>query len=66
MSTFFYSAFCRATTERLLKMFDNITLSIVHLPGQTIRHLPALMSARTRNLKLLGLSVDVYTRMTIN
>ena len=28
------------TTERLLKMFDNITLTIVQLPDQTIRHLP--------------------------
>ena len=52
------------TTERLLKIFDNITLSIVHLPGQTIRHLPALTAVQTRILELLGLSVDVYTRLT--
>lgn len=54
------------TTERLLKMFDNITLTIVQLPGQTIRHLPALTIVQTRILELLGLSTDVYTRLAEN
>ncbi|OGO27152.1 MAG: hypothetical protein A2Z16_15305 [Chloroflexi bacterium RBG_16_54_18] len=54
------------TTERLLKMFDNITLSIVQLPGQTIRHLPALTAVQTRILELLGLSVHVYSRLASN
>jgi transposase len=54
------------TTERLLKMFDNITLTIVQLPGQTIRHLPALTTVQTRILELLGLSADVYTRLAEN
>ena len=54
------------TTERLLKMFDNITLTIVQLPGQTIRHLPALTIVQTRILELLGLSADVYTRLAEN
>jgi transposase len=54
------------TTERLLKMFDKITLTIVQLPGQTIRHLPALTAVQTRILELLGLSADVYTRLAEN
>jgi len=54
------------TTERLLKMFDNITLTIVQLPGQTIRHLPALTAVQTRILELLGLSAGVYTRLADN
>lgn len=54
------------TTERLLKMFDNITLTIVQLPGQTIRHLPALTTVQTRILELFGLSADVYTRLADN
>jgi transposase len=54
------------TTERLLKMFDNITLTIVQLPGQTIRHLPTLTTVQTRILELLGLSADVYTRLAEN
>ena len=54
------------TTERLLKMFDNMTLTILRLPGQTIRHLPALTSVQIRILELLGLSADVYTRLAYN
>jgi transposase len=54
------------TTERLLKMFDNITLTIVHLPGQTIQHLPALTAVQTRILELLGLSANIYTRLADN
>ena len=51
------------TTERLLKVFDNITLTIVHLPGQTIRHIPPLTALQTRILQLLGLSPNVYTQL---
>ena len=54
------------TTERLLKMFDNITLTTVQLPGQNIRHLPALTAVQTRILELLGLSTSVYTRLADN
>ncbi len=54
------------TAERLLKMFDNITLTVVQLPGQTIRHLPALTPVQIRILELLGLSADVYARLTSN
>jgi transposase len=54
------------TTERLLKMFDKITLTIVHLPDPTIRHLPALSPVQIRILELLGLSADAYTRLAYN
>ena len=54
------------TTERLLKMFDNISLSIVQLPGQTVRHLSALSAVQIRILELLGLSVDIYSRLANN
>lgn len=54
------------TTERLLKMFDNITLTIVQLSGQSIRHLPVLTAVQIRILELLGLSADVYTRLANN
>lgn len=56
----------KPTTERLLKMFDNITLTIVQRPGHTIRHLPALTPVQTRILELLGLSANVYTRLADN
>ena len=54
------------TTERLLKMFDKITLTIIQMPDQTIRHLPALSAVQIRILELLGLSADVYTRLVVN
>jgi transposase len=54
------------TTERLLKTFDKVTLTIVHLPDQTIRHITPLTSVQTRILELLGLSTTVYTRLAEN
>jgi len=54
------------TTERLLKMFDDVTLTIVHLPDQTIRHITPLTPLQTRILELLGLSAAVYTRLAEN
>lgn len=54
------------TAERLLKMFDNITLTVVNLPGQKIRHLPTLSATQVCILELLGLSADVYSRLAEN
>jgi transposase len=54
------------TTERLLKEFDEITLTIVYLPGQIIRHVTSLTDLQTRILELLGLSANVYTRLSEN
>ena len=55
------------TTERLLKTFDDVTLTIVRLPDQTIiRHITPLTPLQTRILELLGLSAAVYTRLTEN
>ena len=54
------------TTERLLKTFDNVTLTIVHLPDQTIRHITPLTTLQTRILELLGLTAAVYSRLAEN
>ncbi len=54
------------TTERLLKVFDDITLTIVYLPDQTIHHVTPLTDLQTRILELLGLSPVVYTRLAEN
>jgi hypothetical protein len=51
------------TTERMLKQFDEITLTIVHLQGQLIRHVTPLSLLQARILELLGLSLDSYTRL---
>lgn len=54
------------TTERLLKTFDDITLTIVRLPGQIIRHVTPLSALQTRILELLGLSPGVYLGLSEN
>jgi len=54
------------TTERLLKAFNNITLTIVHLPGQVIHHVTPLTPLQTRILELLGLSPTIYTALATN
>jgi hypothetical protein len=54
------------TTERLLKEFDEVTLTIVRLPGQIIRHVTPLTNLQTRILELLGFSATVYTRLAEN
>ena len=54
------------TTERLLKAFDEITLTTVHLPDRIIQHITPLTTLQTRILELLGLSAAVYTRLAEN
>lgn len=54
------------TAERLLKQFDNIFLTIVHLPDQVIRHVTPLTDLHIRILELLGLSLDTYARLADN
>ena len=54
------------TTERLLKMFDNITLTIVQLPDRIIRHVTPLTILQIRILELLGLSPSIYTSLADN
>jgi transposase len=54
------------TTERLLKAFDQINLTIVHLPDRTLRHVTPLNSLQCRILELLGLSPAIYARLAEN
>jgi len=54
------------TTERLLKTFDEITLTTEHLPDRVIQHITPLTTLQTRILELLGLSAAVYTRLAEN
>ena len=56
----------RPTTERLLAAFKEITLSIVHLPGQTVVHLTPLTPLQSRILALLDLSPTIYTDLAAN
>jgi transposase len=54
----------RPTTERLLKVFKGINLSLVALEGRALRHLTPLSSVQQAILALLGLSTAVYTQFT--
>jgi len=54
------------TTERLLKAFNNITLTSVRLPGQVVHHVTPLTPLQTRILELLGLPPTIYTALAEN
>ena len=54
------------TTERLLKAFDKIYLTVVHLPGQVIRQVTPLKPLQVRILELLGLSPNIYRSLASN
>jgi transposase len=54
------------TTERLLKAFDQINLTIIHLPDDFVRHVTPLSDLQTRILELLGFSPAIYTQLAEN
>jgi transposase len=56
----------KPTTERLLKAFDNIHLSIVQLTEHTIRHVTPLSVLQKHVLLLLGLSPSIYERLGLH
>jgi transposase len=56
----------RPTTERLLTAFNEITLSLVQLPGQTILHITPLTPLQSRILNLLDLPTSIYTDLAAN
>jgi len=49
------------TTERMLRTFKHITLTIVHMNGQIIRHVTPLTDVQQRILQLFGLNNNLYT-----
>ena len=55
----------RPTTERLLKMFKGITLTVVRLPQQTIRHVTPLSDLQRHILSLLGLPRSTYEALVV-
>jgi transposase len=50
----------RPTTERLLKAFRRIVLTVVRLPDQTICHITPLTDLQRRILELLDLPATIY------
>lgn len=55
----------RPTTERLLHAFQNITLTLVRLPDQTIKHITPLSALQIRILALLDLPDATYTTLAV-
>lgn len=53
------------TTERLLKAFRSITLTIVCLPNQLISHITPLSELQKQILNLLGLSAAIYQDIAV-
>ena len=54
------------TTERLLKAFGHITLTVLHFPNHVLRHVTPLTSLQEDILTLLGLSPDIYRSLARN
>jgi transposase len=54
------------TTERLLKAFNNINLTIIQLPQQLVRHVTPLTPLQKRILELLDLSPALYEALADN
>jgi transposase len=56
----------RPTAERVLEAFQNLTLTVVQLPRQVIRHLTPLSAVQQRLLALAGLDPICYGRLTMH
>lgn len=59
-------ATARPTAERALEAFGNLTLTVVYLPGQIIRHLTPLSALQQRLVALAGLDPVCYGRLTVH
>jgi transposase len=58
-------ATARPTTERLLQAFQNVTLTLVRMPHQTITHVTPLSALQIRILSLLDLPTSIYTNLAM-
>lgn len=56
----------RPTAERVLEAFRDVTLTVVALPNQVIRHLTPLSALQRRLLALAGLDKTCYTRLMVH
>ena len=53
------------STERMLKAFNHITLTMVEIEGQIHRHLTPLTPLQEKILRLLGFSPQIYTDLLV-
>ena len=52
----------RPTAERFLEAFQDVTLTVIELPQQTMRYVTPLSPIQLRILEILGFSAEVYRR----
>jgi transposase len=55
----------RPTTERVLEAFRGVTLAIIEVSGQTLRHVTPLSQLQHRILRLLGLETSLYDVLAV-
>lgn len=55
----------RPTAERLLEAFQDVTLTVIELPSQTICHVTPLSPVQRRVLEILGFSSEIDTRLEV-
>jgi transposase len=53
----------RPTAERFLEACGEITLTVIELPQQTLRHVTPLSAIQLRILEILGFSAEVSMRL---
>jgi len=58
-------ATARPTAERMLETFQEITLTLMELPQQTIRHMTPLSPVHLRILEILGFSAELYMSLEV-
>jgi len=56
----------KPTTERLLKAFLGINLTIIQFPDRVVHYVTPLSPLQERILTLLGLSPDIYRALAHN
>ena len=56
----------KPTTERLLKAFSGINLTVIQFPDRVVRHVTPLSPLQEHILTLLGLSPDIYRALAQN
>ena len=54
----------RPTTEMMLRAFNEVTLTVIQHGEHTIRHVSRLSAVQQQILALIGLSPDIYERLT--
>jgi transposase len=56
----------RPTAERILAAFEDLTLTLIHEPHRSLRHLTPLSDLQQRILSLLDFPPNIYTQLCVD